>query len=329
MKKNILFCLLSMLLILSCSTKELDMRVQLVDGIIGFWEEKGFSCDTTFNDVTNQKHIDISQKELFLHYFPEQKEAYELAVEKVLETHNAKEGDGMVVLPLADFTNVMHDHVVNMADSLKNYIVGFTSLEPNRSYPNPSVHGYRWMYDSLQCEFAVNNMISSFDGISIYVNMTNDRVDENDIVEYDTKSQDQCVLLLKKLYEDYVLYDDLADTRKVEPKPFETVVDDFFTQKGKQKLIDAYENEYDGEIESGGEVGYAIWTLRSSAQDSSDEDVAQVGLKEVLPLGNNKYAVKYYDMGVESEAVITFAEENGKLKIDDFKSDDKSYDLGR
>lgn len=329
MKKLSLFLLLIMLVITSCSKKELDMRVQLVDGIIGFWEERGITCDTTFNNVTNQKYIDISQKELFLHYFPEQKEAYEADVRNVLEAHNAKEGDGRVVLPLTDFTYVMHDHVVNLVDSLKAFIVGFTSLEPNRSYPDPSVCGYRWMYDSLQCEFSVNKMISSFDGISIYVNMTNDRIDENDNVEYDTKSQDQCVLLLKKLYEDYVLYSDLEDTRKVEPKPFETVVDEFFTRKAKQKLIDAYADEYDGEIESGGQVGYAIWALRTSAQDSSDEDVAQVGLKEVLPLGNNQYVVKYYDMGVESEAVITFAEEDGKLKIDDFKSDSRSNDIGR
>ena len=329
MKKFSFFILFILLVITSCSNKEQDLRVQLVDGIIGFWEERGITCDTSFNAVTNQKCINISQKELFLHYFPEQKEAYESAVKNVLEANNAKEGDGFVVLPLSEFTIVMHDHVVNLADSLKDYIVGFTSLEPNRSYPDPSICGYKWAYDSLQCEFTVDKMISSFDGVSIFVNMTNDRIAENDIVGYETKSQDPCVLLLKQLYEDYVLYDALTDTRKVEPKPFETVVDDFFTKKGKQKLIDDYADEYDGEVESGGQVGYAIWELRTSAQDSSGEDVAQIGLKEVLPLGDNKYVVKYYDMGIEGETVITFAEENGKLKIDDFKSDSKSYDLGR
>ncbi len=321
MNKKFLLLFFTMIIITSCSEKTHDSQIRLVEGVANFLEEKGFACDTT------SLGIRLSQKELFLHYFPEQKEAYEVAVKKALEAHNKKEGDYTVVLPLTDFTYVMHDHVVNLTDSLKDFIVGFTSLEPNRSFPNPSVYGYIWMYDSLRCELSVDKMISSFDGITIFI--FSEKITSTDIVEYDTQSQDQCVLLLKKLYEDYVLYSDLEDTRKVEPKPFETVVDEFFTKKAKQKLIDAYADEYDGEIESGGEVGYAIWTLRSSAQDSSDEDVAQVGLKEVLPLGNNKYAVKYYDMGVESEAVITFAEEDGKLKIDDFKSDDKSYDLGR
>lgn len=314
MKKNILFFLLSMLFVLSCSEKTHDSQTRLVDGVINFLEEKGFACDTT------RISIDLSQKELFLHYFPEQREAYEIAVKEVLEAHNAKEGDGTVILPLADFTDAMHDHVVNLADSLKDYIVGFTSLEPNRSL-DPSVCGYKWMYDSLRCEFFVNTMISSCDGINIYIYET---MTSYNNVEYDTKSQDQCVLLLKELYEDYVLYNSLSDTRKVEPKPFETVVDDFFTKKGKQKLIDAYDYELEP-----GQVGYAIWELRTSAQDENDDIDSQAGVKEILPLGNNQYVVKYHDMGFESEAVITFAEEDGKLKIDDFKSDSKNYDFGR
>ena len=48
-------------------------------------------------------------------------EAYEAAVRNVFEAHNAKEGDGRVALPLTDFTYVMYDHVVNLADSLKAY----------------------------------------------------------------------------------------------------------------------------------------------------------------------------------------------------------------
>ena len=113
-----------------------------------------------------------------------------------------------------------------------------------------------------------------------------------------------------------------------DPNAFEDVVDDMFTRKGKQKLIDAYADEYDGEIASGGAVGYALWELRTSAQDDNGRDV-NVGLKEILPLGENKYVVKYYDMGIISEAIISFAEEDGKLKIDDYNSDSRNYELGR
>ena len=314
MKKNILFCLLSMLFILSCSEKGHDSKVQLVDGVISFLEKEGFTCDTTTNVVTNEKEICLSQKELYLHYYPE---------------HNVTWDNEEAALPLRELEPTFYEKVVNLVDSIKTYVTQFTSLEPNRSFPDPETYGFRWMYDSLRCELYIGSLISSCDNIQMRIAITNDLMNANDNVEYDTNSQDQCILLLKKLYEDYVFYDDLEDTRKDEPQPFETVVDDFFTKHGKQKLIDAYADEYDGEIESGGQVGYAIWALRTSAQDSDDKNAAQVGLKEVLPLGNNQYAVKYYDMGIESEAVITFAEEDGKLKIDDFKSDSKSYDLGR
>ena len=258
MKKLSLFLLLILLVITSCSKKELDMRVQLVDGVISFLEEKGFTCDTTTNEVTNEKYISLSQKELYLHYFPEHKESYEYAVNEILDAHRAKWHNDKAVLPLRDLDPTFYEKVISLADSIKAFIIQSTSLEPNRSFPNPDVYGYRWMYDSLQCELSVSYLISGCDDISMSIALTNDRIDESDIVEHHTTSQDQCVLLLKKLYEDYVLYSDLEDTRKVEPKPFETVVDEFFTKKAKQKLIDAYADEYDGEIESGGQVGYAI-----------------------------------------------------------------------
>lgn len=123
------------------------------------------------------------------------------------------------------------------------------------------------------------------------------------------------IAMLNQLYNDYVLL--------VTPNPrtpdFSRVVDDFFTKKGKQKLLDAY--DYDMECEFGD--CYGIWTLRTMAQDGDGESK----IIEILPVGNGKYTVKYLDMGFLGETMVTFVSENGKMKIDDFRNIfDESYE---
>ena len=300
-------------LLASCNNKQKDSRNLLADALIEYLSSKGFNCDTTFNDVTNTKTISLSQKELFFHYYPEQKDTYEAAVNEVRKTHNDMEGNGSVILHLNGYESTFGEKVNNLTDSLRDYIVSFMSVEPNSSFPNPEVYGYKWVYDNFQCEMSIHSLFSFCDGISIDIAMTNDRVDETDQIAYETTSQDPCIELIKRVYEDYVLEVD-TETRTI--KPFEQVVDDMFTKKGKQKLINAYEYELEP-----GEVGYALWTLRTEVQDYDDSGVADIYIKNITPLGNNKYEVKYYDSGWQGMSLVILAEEDGKMKIDDFFSD--------
>ena len=122
-------------------------------------------------------------------------------------------------------------------------------------------------------------------------------------------SDSLCTSNLTRLYNDYV-FGKRTDQ-------FGQVVDDLFTMKGKQKLLDAY--DYDCET---GDC-YGIWALRTMAQDGDGESK----IIDIIPIGNSKYTIKYLDMGTVGETMVTFAEENGKMKIDDFQTVfDESYD---
>ena len=123
------------------------------------------------------------------------------------------------------------------------------------------------------------------------------------------RATDPCLTALNQLYNNYVFGNQFDQ--------FELVVNDLFTMKGKQKLLDAY----DYECETGD--CYGIWALRTMAQDGEGESK----IIDITPLGNNKYTVKYLDMGSMGETMLVFAEEGGKMKIDDFRTIfDESYD---
>lgn len=134
-----------------------------------------------------------------------------------------------------------------------------------------------------------------------------DAIVQKDVVRDDDNS-DPCLTILNQLYNGYVLHDG---------SNFADVVDGWFTKKGKQKLVDAYEYEcYDEDC-------YGIWALRTMAQDGDGESK----IVDISQIGNGKYTVKYLDMGTMGETMVTFAEENGKMKIDDFRTIfDESYD---
>ena len=318
MKK--LFCVCMLLAVLtSCKNEEQDMRVQLVNGVLELLESEGLSCDTTSS--ASYYTIKVSQKQLLSHYLPEIWKDYEKTYNEFIKANNLQGDEDNITFPIPIKIGVLLcDQMTNLTDSIESYISSFTSLEQN----NGDAFGYLemgWVYDNFECFVTIPPQEWWTEhGIFLEIRITKDDDDYRKKIDYETTSQDHCILILKTLYENYVLNDD--------PNAFEDVVDDMFTRKGKQKLIDAYADEYDGEIASGGAVGYALWELRTSAQDDNGRDV-NVGLKEILPLGENKYVVKYYDMGIISEAIISFAEEDGKLKIDDYNSDSRNYELGR
>lgn len=120
-------------------------------------------------------------------------------------------------------------------------------------------------------------------------------------------SEESCKSILNRLYNDYVFGDRYDE--------FNQVVSEFFTSKAQQKLIDAYEYDCDG-------VCYAIWALRTNAQDSK-ENGGKSGVEDIWRVMGNAYEVHYSDGGWSGSTIFLFATENDKVKIDDFR---KGYD---
>ena len=120
-------------------------------------------------------------------------------------------------------------------------------------------------------------------------------------------TEETCKSILNELYNDYVFGDRYDE--------FDQAVGKFFTSKAQQKLIDAYEYDCDG-------VCYAIWALRTNAQDSK-EDGGKSGVEDLWRVVGNAYEVHYSDGGWSGSTIFLFAIENGKVKIDDFR---RGYD---
>ena len=114
------------------------------------------------------------------------------------------------------------------------------------------------------------------------------------------KKEDPCLLVLNRLYNDYVFSDNIDG--------FYQAVDELFTAKCKQKLMDAYDYDCDG-------ICYAIWEFRTSAQDG----VGESKVTDITPMGDNKYTVKYLDMNLAGETMFVLVEDNGVMKIDDYR----------
>lgn len=116
-----------------------------------------------------------------------------------------------------------------------------------------------------------------------------------------------CLDLLNRLYNDY-LFGAKSDQ-------LEKVVDELFTAKAKQKLLDAYDYDCDG-------VCYAFWELRTNAQDGKGNDEKN-GVEDIWHLVGNAYGVYYSDMGWRGSTLFLFAMDNGAVKIDDYR---RKYD---
>ncbi len=141
----------------------------------------------------------------------------------------------------------------------------------------------------------------------------NEEVVTNDIqIEETTKqttpednTKEICESILNTLYNNYVLWGGDGD--------FKEVVDQMFTEKAKQKLKDAYYYDCDG-------VCYAVWELRTSAQDMKDENDDESKVIQIDQTGDNEFTVKYKDVGYVGETSFLFVKENGQMKIDEYEN---------
>lgn len=126
--------------------------------------------------------------------------------------------------------------------------------------------------------------------------------------------EETCKSILNGLYNDYV-FGDRSDE-------FDQAVSEFFTKNAQQKLMDAYEYDCDG-------VCYAIWALRTNAQDSK-ENGGKSGVEELSHVLGNVYEARYSDGGWNGATLFLLATENGKAKIDDFhrEYDESAVDFG-
>lgn len=126
--------------------------------------------------------------------------------------------------------------------------------------------------------------------------------------------EESCKSILNRLYNDYVFGDQYDE--------FNQAVSDFFTPKAQQKLIDAYEYDCEG-------ICYAIWALRTNAQDGK-ENGRKSGVEDIWHAVGNAYEVHYSDGGWSGSTLFLFTSENGKVKIDDFlrEYDESAADFG-
>ena len=126
--------------------------------------------------------------------------------------------------------------------------------------------------------------------------------------------EETCKSILNRLYNDYVFGDRYDE--------FDQAVKELFTANAQQKLRDAYEYDCEG-------VCYAIWALRTNAQDSKEEG-GKSGVEDIWRVIGNVYEVHYSDGGWNGSTRFLFTSENGKVKIDDFLRgyDDSAADFG-
>lgn len=126
--------------------------------------------------------------------------------------------------------------------------------------------------------------------------------------------EETCKSILNRLYNDYVLGGKIDE--------FNQFVEEWFTAKAKQKLMDAYDYDCEG-------VCYAIWEFRTISQDGKDSgDSSQI--YDIWHEAANVYEVFYSDMGWKGSTLFLFTEENGKVKIDDYvrRTDDSAEEYG-
>lgn len=73
----------------------------------------------------------------------------------------------------------------------------------------------------------------------------------------------------------------------------------------------AYTDEY-----CDGEPGYALWLLRTGAQDGPSDDSRVV---DIVNSGTDAYEVTYLDMGISGKSLVRIVVEDGKPKMDSVK----------
>lgn len=159
-----------------------------------------------------------------------------------------------------------------------------------------------------------NKIIMAIALMASFVSCSNGQTpkEEKNAVETTTentidKKEDPCLAILNQLYNKYVFDNNYAE--------FSQVIDELFTSKGKQKLIEA-DYDFNG-------FPHMLWELKTNAVNGDGES----RIVEITPVENNKYIVKYIDKGYIGETMYVFVDENGVMKINDYKRVfDESFD---
>jgi len=120
--------------------------------------------------------------------------------------------------------------------------------------------------------------------------------------------EESCKTFLAKLYNDYIFGDDYDGLKEK--------VDEMFTEKAKQHLMDEYEYDCDGEC-------YAFWALRTGSQDSGG---GESKIREIVHTVGNVYAVSYYDTGLRGTTLFLLTMDDDKVKVDDFLKLEDEFD---
>ena len=120
--------------------------------------------------------------------------------------------------------------------------------------------------------------------------------------------EESCKTLLTQLYNDYIFGDDYDELKEK--------VDEMFTEKAKQHLMDEYEYDCDGEC-------YAFWAFRTGSQDSGG---GESKIREIVHTVGNVYAVSYYDTGLRGTTLFLLTMDDGKIKVDDFLKQEDEFE---
>ena len=120
--------------------------------------------------------------------------------------------------------------------------------------------------------------------------------------------EESCKTFLAKLYNDYIFGDDYDGLKEK--------VDEMFTEKAKQHLMDEYEYDCDGEC-------YAFWALRTGSQDSGG---GESKIREIVHAVGNVYEVSYFDGGWKGSTLFLLTMDNDKVKVDDFLKREDEFD---
>lgn len=110
--------------------------------------------------------------------------------------------------------------------------------------------------------------------------------------------QDTVAVFLKSFYEEFVFGEDEVTQH---------VAESYFTPALNQKLSEHY--DYEGE-------GYAVWELRSGAQDGPSRTSKVVA---VVPLSRTQYRVDFIDMGISGQKLITIADSPNEILIENYE----------
>lgn len=129
-----------------------------------------------------------------------------------------------------------------------------------------------------------------------------DNITEQEAEQPQTFAEADAKNAIREFYATYVLGSAPLD---------DTTARRFCTLALCNRLRSAYAHEY-----SDGAPGYALWLLRTGAQDGPSHDSRVV---DIVNSGIDAYEVMYLDMGIRGRSLVTIAVEDGTPKMDSVK----------